>query len=232
LLKILDGDVRLITPAGEAGKEERDGANGSATPASTASPASPSSSLSSPSSSTGYQLTHDYLVPSLRAWLTRKQRETPRGRAELLLADRAATWNLNKESRHLPSLGGYLRIIRYTERRKWTEPQQGMMRRAGFVHVSRATLATLLFVLLGTAAFTAREWQRIGGLTTSLLSVNPDQILDIAQQLDRSPRFADAHLKPLLPSTDAANRLPPRAAATDPQKLLHAWLALGARPGS
>jgi hypothetical protein len=93
-------------------------------------------------------------------------------------------------------------------------------------------MATLLFVLLGTAAFTAREWQRIGGLTTSLLSVNPDQILDIAQQLDRSPRFADAHLKPLLPSTDAANRLPPRAAATDPQKLLHAWLALGARPGS
>ena len=40
-----------------------------------------------------YQLTHDYLVPSLRDWLTRKQKETRRGRAELLLADRAAVWN-------------------------------------------------------------------------------------------------------------------------------------------
>ena len=36
-----------------------------------------------------YQLTHDYLVPSLRAWLTRKQRESRRGRAELRLAERA-----------------------------------------------------------------------------------------------------------------------------------------------
>ena len=29
-----------------------------------------------------YQLTHDYLVHSLRDWLTRKQRETRRGRAD------------------------------------------------------------------------------------------------------------------------------------------------------
>ena len=34
----------------------------------------------------GYQLTHDYLVPSLRQWMTRKQRETHRGRAELRMA--------------------------------------------------------------------------------------------------------------------------------------------------
>ncbi len=33
-----------------------------------------------------YQLTHDYLVPPLRQWLFRKQRETRRGRAELRLA--------------------------------------------------------------------------------------------------------------------------------------------------
>ena len=43
-----------------------------------------------------YQLTHDYLVPSLRDWLTRKQKETRRGRAELLLADRAAVWNARR----------------------------------------------------------------------------------------------------------------------------------------
>src|SRR5262249_43373812 len=34
-----------------------------------------------------YQLTHDYLVPSLEEWLSRKQKETWRGRAELRLAD-------------------------------------------------------------------------------------------------------------------------------------------------
>ena len=55
-----------------------------------------------------YQLTHDYLVPSLRDWLTRKQKETRRGRAELLLADRAAVWNARPENRQLPSLWQWL----------------------------------------------------------------------------------------------------------------------------
>ena len=58
----------------------------------------------SPLASRYYQLTHDYLVHSLRDWLTRKQRETRRGRAELRLAERAALWNAKPENRHLPSL--------------------------------------------------------------------------------------------------------------------------------
>ena len=38
--------------------------------------------MQQPTSKSGqkyYQLTHDYLVPSLREWLTRKQKETRRG---------------------------------------------------------------------------------------------------------------------------------------------------------
>lgn len=50
-----------------------------------------------------YQLTHDYLVPALRTWLTRKKRETMRVRAELRLAERAASWNRKPESRQLPN---------------------------------------------------------------------------------------------------------------------------------
>ena len=46
-----------------------------------------------------YQLTHDYLVHSLRDWLTRKQRETRRGRAELLLAERSQLWTSKPENR-------------------------------------------------------------------------------------------------------------------------------------
>ena len=65
----------------------------------------PSSVLRPPPSALRYyQLTHDYLVHSLRDWLTRKQKETRRGRAELLLADRAAVWNARPENRQLPSL--------------------------------------------------------------------------------------------------------------------------------
>ncbi len=48
-------------------------------------------------------MTHDYLVHALREWLTRKQRETRRGRAELLLAERAALWS-SQAGGSLPAL--------------------------------------------------------------------------------------------------------------------------------
>ena len=86
LIHILDNELRLITPTDPEGSgDER------------------------PSASPGgryYQLTHDYLVHSLRDWLTRKQRETRRGRAELRLAERSSLWNAKPENRHLPSRPG------------------------------------------------------------------------------------------------------------------------------
>jgi formylglycine-generating enzyme required for sulfatase activity len=70
LIRILDGEIRLITPTDPEGKEEQ-GEPGGVSPRS--------------SGEKYYQLTHDYLVHSLRDWLTRKQKETGRGRAELPL---------------------------------------------------------------------------------------------------------------------------------------------------
>lgn len=58
----------------------------------------------------GYQLTHDFLVPSLHDWFTRKQRETRRGRAELRLASQTATWERRKENRSLPCLWTFFRF--------------------------------------------------------------------------------------------------------------------------
>ena len=81
-----------------------------------------------------YQLTHDYLVHSLRDWLTRKQRETRRGRAELRLAERSASWNAKPENRLLPSVREWANIRLLTKKKDWTEPQRRMMKRAGRVH--------------------------------------------------------------------------------------------------
>jgi hypothetical protein len=87
LLRILDTELRLVTPTDPEGKDEggplKD--EGKQDEGATA-----SSFILHPSSLRYYQLTHDYLVPSLRQWLTRKQRETRRGRAASLLADYAA----------------------------------------------------------------------------------------------------------------------------------------------
>jgi len=82
LIHILDPELRLITPTeaeekDEQGRMNQEGGTGYG---------SDSSFILYPSSFRSYyQLAHDYLVHSLRDWLTRKQRETRRGRAELRL---------------------------------------------------------------------------------------------------------------------------------------------------
>jgi len=111
LIHILDGELRLITPTDPEGfGDER------------------------PSASPGgryYQLTHDYLVHSLRNWLTRKQRETRRGRAELRLAERSSLWNAKAENRHLPSALEWASVLLLTKRRNWTDAERKTMKRAG-----------------------------------------------------------------------------------------------------
>jgi hypothetical protein len=95
-------------------------------------------------------------VHSLRDWLTRKQRETRRGRAELRLAERSAAWNARPENRHLPSWWEYLDIRLWTDKKKWTDAQRKMMVKAGRVHVLRAVLAASLLIgagLIGISDF-------------------------------------------------------------------------------
>lgn len=127
LVSLLDKNLRLITPVDDSqqsGQESR-----------------------------SYQLTHDYLVPSLRDWLNQKQRETKKGRAELKLAERAATWAANQENKQLPTLWEWVSINRLTESKRWTDGEQRLMRSAGRYHV--ACLGTLLasiclMVILGS----------------------------------------------------------------------------------
>jgi serine/threonine protein kinase len=144
LLRILDSELRLITPTDPEGKESSSEPGASAT-----GQAHPVANASG-SEKRYYQLTHDYLVPSLRDWLTRKRKETRRGRAELLLADRAAVWNARRENRQLPSLLPWFQIKWLTAKKNWTPPQRKMMVKAGRVHATRAVL--ILFVI-GSLAF-------------------------------------------------------------------------------
>ena len=85
LIQILDSEIRLITPTVPAG-EDVDVHAQDGSPRATEALAEPAAQQEK-----YYQLTHDYLVPSLRDWLTRKQKETRRGRAELRLAERVGT---------------------------------------------------------------------------------------------------------------------------------------------
>ena len=143
LLRMLDSELRLITPT----ELEHTDACGPREPT--------QSELEPPSSSPAtealilfYQLTHDYLVPSLRDWLTRKQRESRKGRAELRLEERSEVWNLKANPDYLPAWWEVANILLLTKRSNWTAPQRRMMRSAFQQQGLRALLGLVVVGLL------------------------------------------------------------------------------------
>ncbi|MFM9067520.1 MAG: serine/threonine-protein kinase, partial [Planctomycetota bacterium] len=175
LMRILDSEVRLITPVTTAGQEP------------------------------AYQLTHDYLVPSLRDWLTSKQRETSRGRAELKLEERSATWNAKRENRYLPSLTEFLSIRLLTDQKHWTDAQRGLMARAGRTHGLRTAIGLLVLVVLLTTGILVgnrvqrrQEATRVQGLVDSLVKADPNKLPEIIQEIRQSPEIAAKYLSDYL----------------------------------
>ena len=129
LLEILDKKLRLVTPTDPVIKS------------------SDGQPEQSADAERRYQLTHDYLVPSLRDWLTSKKKETRRGRAELRLAERSELWSAKPENRHLPSLWEFLNIRLLTDKKDWTGPQRKMMGKAGRVHGIRSGIVAAVLVV-------------------------------------------------------------------------------------
>jgi serine/threonine protein kinase/formylglycine-generating enzyme required for sulfatase activity len=184
LLRILDRELRLITPTDPEGAEAE---------------ASPGRGAAG---GQYYQLTHDYLVPSLRDWLTRKQKETRRGRAELRLAERAAAWNAKPESRHLPAWWEWLNIRLFTRRRDWTPPQQKMMRKAGRFHVMRGVVLAAVLAALTLTGLAVRSQvveqgnaRHAAGLVQRLLDAETPQVPGIVAEMEGYRRWTDPLLR-------------------------------------
>jgi formylglycine-generating enzyme required for sulfatase activity len=203
LIRILDNELRLITPTDPERNEEAPGS-------------------SSKAGERYYQLTHDYLVPSLREWLTRKQKETRRGRAELRLIERAALWNAKPEKRHLPAWWEWAQIRLFTRKKNWTPPQQQMMRRAAHSHALRGAALALLLAAATLAGLTVRRQvveQRnathAAGLVRAVLHADTAQVPSIIDGMAGYRRWTDPRLR------EAYDQ-----AADNSRQKLHAGLAL------
>jgi serine/threonine protein kinase/formylglycine-generating enzyme required for sulfatase activity len=170
LIRVLDKDLHLITPVDPEGSIDESGS------ASTA-------------GAHCYQLTHDYLVHSLRDWLTRKQRETRRGRAELLLVERSTQWNAKHEGRYLPSAGEWFQIRTLTRGKGWSESQRRMMARAGLVHGRKLIGLLGLLGLLSTAGLAFYAYTGTERLLSQLSTANIENIPKVVGQLKDYPRW-------------------------------------------
>ncbi len=102
-----------------------------------------------------FQLTHDYLVPSIRNWLERNKKETWRGRAELKLSELSAQWKLGNEARFLPSLLDLVKIGIAIPSSRYSDLQRRFMKSAAWFHARRASaaLALIVFILFAIGSY-------------------------------------------------------------------------------
>jgi serine/threonine protein kinase/formylglycine-generating enzyme required for sulfatase activity len=203
LLEILDRELHIITPT-EMEPALHDGPRPSS--------ATTEATAGAPQPAAYYQLTHDYLVPPLRQWLTQEQRRTWRGRAELCLEERTAQFSRTKDTRFLPSAWEYLLIVVGLPMRKRSAQQRGLLRAATRHYAFRAAIGALL--VLATVLCWEVIRQRIrastaSGLVTSLLDAETHQVPGIVAQMEDYRHLVNPLLAQALqdPKLDAKQRL-------------------------
>jgi hypothetical protein len=137
LIRVLDSELRLITPTDPEGSviERR---------------------LIGAGTKRCFQLTHDYSVRFVLEWLTRKQRESVTGRAELLLRERCSVWVQSKSSHYLPNIVDFARIHVFTDASKWDKGEREMMSAAGWYYLTPALVLSCLTIVTYGLVLAAR----------------------------------------------------------------------------
>lgn len=178
LLQLLDTELRLVTPTDPAGA------------------AMSEESLNEiRRDEKWYQLTHDYLVPSLRTWLTFRQTESATGRAELKLRERATLWTAKPERHRLPSVREWLAIRLLTRSQQWTESQRRMMQVGTRYHLARCTVWLVLLIALGWSGYTLHGRTRGRALLERLMAAETNQLLPTIGEFTSYRRWTDGLLR-------------------------------------
>jgi serine/threonine protein kinase/formylglycine-generating enzyme required for sulfatase activity len=206
-LQILDRDLHIITAVQsvEGGDKEPSGK-----PAVEA------------EDSRGYQLTHDYLVPSIRTWLNRERLATWRTRAELSLEGLTAEWRQRREKRFLPSFIQLCTILLAVPAGKRTTDQQHLLASATRSHGRRvaAVVAGLMITGLMLWMYVAHlqagvSDQRVTQHVRELLIATPGNVPHIVSELKRDRKRAVLRLRSVVVESQSS-----------PQALLRAAIGL------
>ena len=176
LMHLLDVELRLLTPTSSANEEIADSGSNSHSSQTNAEPV--------------YQLTHDFLVPSIRTWLHRELRESRRGRARLLLNEQAVLWSQRPNNRSLPSLSEWLGLQLWTRRNEWTPAEQRMMHAANQrllrqtgVAVTAVLIAAVISTFLMQYAKRERNKDEAAVLVSRLTDVSIRDVPEIVKQM-------------------------------------------------
>ena len=139
LIQILDKELRLISVSRDiiqAGSAE-----------------SQSSEFSRVDDEAKYHLSHEYLIPSIREWLRRRNRSSRAGRARLQYEDALADWQVRRSARSLPGLFNWIMIRCFVSRSSMNDSGRAMMQAADRHHALRLVGACVVFGVVGGLYF-------------------------------------------------------------------------------
>lgn len=141
-------------------------------------------------SSHSYQLSHDFLVPSIREWLSEKERATLIGRTKARFSEQSMRWQARHDSRFLPSFLDWA-IIRVFVRKHDLIPGE---RR--FLHASDRRSLTSIAICIGImflGLLGIRQLQKRVKLTSleeQLVLVEPGKMSTIVDQVASLTNYA------------------------------------------
>lgn len=182
LLRILDTNLRLITPTDPMGLAPEE--------------------ASEQSGMRFYQLTHDFLVPAIRERLTASQRSSRRGRAQLLLSDLSGSWSRKRDRRSLPSWFEWLQIQLLTDRKRWTTSQREVIGAATKRTMIAAGLIAAVISAVAVGLYEYRGVTQADALVNQLSTAKVQDVPAILDQLKGYQRWSLPRLKSIRKSSE------------------------------
>jgi len=187
VLQVLDGDLHLISSADAsvAPHESDDGGQ-------------------------SYQLTHEYMISPIREWLSREQRRTWQGRAEIRLKDRVAQWRRTKETRDLPHLLELATILAAVPRQRRNRVENRLITSALKYNSALASLFIAILLVVGAIVWASNGPVSSRFLVDAIVSADSSDVARLVrQELPRYRRWANPMLRAILadPTADARHKL-------------------------
>ena len=158
-----------------------------------------------------FQLTHDYLVLSVRRWLDSTLGTTRAGRARLRLRDLAAQMIPGQPPRILPTHPEWLSWRVQIPQESLAENERVLMRAASRRFARQTSWVMAILLLLGTLGAIGYNHMKVNSLINALITQEVDTVPGIVAQLKQHPILAEprlrAQLDNSLPQTDKRNRV-------------------------
>ena len=189
MIRILDKELRLITPTDPANisvGEESVSQSGDGV--------------------AYYQLTHDYLVPAIERWISRRQRETRRGRAELQLSEYASVWAVKPSPKYAPSWIDWIRILLLSSQDRWNSTERQMMRKATRRHLTGSLIVAIAIMIVVGSGWVIWRRSKAESLVQQLQTVRTAELPALLDQVRRQGFFVVAPIRNALSASGPESR--------------------------